>query len=280
MGAATTVYCLFASEDSDRHELLLVNRPEYANHDEGQYEQVQQAVDLEIERFQSENRCKLIGRMEDFPIGDDLYSDNPPAQVTLYYCHNTLNANYLVLGTAENKSEFLEEALLDYSDQVDTTSVYRVDVSVRRKLGDNSSGLVEPIELFSLVDHPNAKKFEGEPYTSRLQFEGSDTGFFVKGTQLDRQYRTRHYYLVFTNHDCPFEESCEITLVSRNLEFVARRSIGAPYSSYWLDSVEVVAADEYQLGFDDVFFRLSVNYPRKFLWRFFGWRALKVTELK
>lgn len=140
--------------------------------------------------------------------------------------------------------------------------------------------LAEKIDSFSIEPHPDARRQDNEALESRLLFEGRDTGYFIKGIQLDqRQYRTQHYYLVFSNWDCPHEESCEISLISNRLNVVASRTIGAWYNSYWLESVEAIAPDEFLLGFgEDTNFQLSINYPRRFRFRFMGWRAMRLSR--
>lgn len=133
---------------------------------------------------------------------------------------------------------------------------------------------MQPVELFSLQ-----RSSDENAVKSNLLHNGANTGYAIHGFQLMQQFELPHYYLLFANYDCPFEESCEITVVNRELKPVAHKSIGAWYSSFWLESVEHIDNDTFKLIFnEDTEYQLLVNYPKKFAWTFSGWKTLNLVR--
>jgi len=108
-----------------------------------------------------------------------------------------------------------------------------------------STDNVEAIDLFSLQSL--AGPYDQSPVKSRLLCEGRDTGIAIQGLGLDFQFQTPGFYVLFANWSCPFEESIEITLLDRNLERVAHRSISRDYGSIYLESVEVLGSGRLRL---------------------------------
>jgi len=134
---------------------------------------------------------------------------------------------------------------------------------------------MKSIESFSLQRSSNENALK-----SALLRDGNNTDISIHGYQITEQFESEHYYILFANYDCPFEESCEITILNRQLKPVGHKSIGVWYQSFSLESVESLGNDEFRLVFyKDTKFQLFVNYPRKFRWTFRGWQTFRLKNL-
>ncbi|MGH8083979.1 MAG: hypothetical protein ACREPV_01710 [Lysobacter sp.] len=67
---------------------------------------------------------------------------------------------------------------------------------------------------------------------------GKPTGAKVSGYRLLHQFEVSDGYLLVADYDCPYEEEVSITLLDRDFHVLDHRSIGAPYSSYLLKSID------------------------------------------
>lgn len=128
MGAKIEIYNLFESNDEGSHLLIVVDREDFSNSNEGDYYRVQQDAENRISSYiEGKNFC-LIGSMEYLPLGEDIYRASSGDILDIYYCHNTLNNSFIILGTAASKEEFLEEAIGDYGAEVDKENVFKLPV--------------------------------------------------------------------------------------------------------------------------------------------------------
>jgi hypothetical protein len=80
--------------------------------------------------------------------------------------------------------------------------------------------------------------YEKWPLKSRLIVDGALTDVRVTGYSLLHQFEIPNGFLLVTDYDCPFEESTNFTLLSRELRVISRRSIGGAYCSFLLDKIE------------------------------------------
>ena len=89
---------------------------------------------------------------------------------------------------------------------------------------------------FSLETH--AGPYESWPLRSRLILDGTPSGLKVNGYVLLHQFETTAGFLLVTDYDCPFEESVNFVLISKDLRKVlGERSVGAMYGTFLLESV-------------------------------------------
>lgn len=84
---------------------------------------------------------------------------------------------------------------------------------------------------------------------SPLLHKGEDTGVEIQGIVLDHQFCLPDGFLLLSSWDCPFEEACEVSLLSPEMKLISHKSIGAMYSSYELDSIESVGENAFRLQF-------------------------------
>lgn len=121
------------------------------------------------------------------------------------------------------------------------------------------------IELFSLASH--AGDYRNWPLQTRLLRHGVSTACHVPGYRLLHQFQTETGdYLLICDWDCPFEEASEFVLLNRELQILARRSLGLPYASLVLEGVEIVGPDELRLNYyPDRKWALRVMSPVKWL---------------
>jgi hypothetical protein len=114
------------------------------------------------------------------------------------------------------------------------------------------------IEGFSLEQH--AGPYEKWPALTRLYFHGADTGTRVRGYVVDGQYRCAQGYLLILSFDCMFEEANEFVLLGPTFKALARRMLGAPYSTFLIEAHWPVAADALMTRYGaDLFYRVSIQ---------------------
>ncbi len=132
MGAEIEIYYLYRDKKGS-HILLCVHRDSYSNADEGYFDFVCRQMEEKISEFIKGKSLELIGCMEYLPIGEGLYSAQDGDVLDIFYCHNSIDNKYIILGTGENESEFLEEAAEEYKDEVDSNNINRVNVVFHKK---------------------------------------------------------------------------------------------------------------------------------------------------
>ena len=109
---------------------------------------------------------------------------------------------------------------------------------------------MQPVDTFRFASHPG-------PYaqwplrTALLHADGTATGVALPGYVLLHQFRVGTGWLLVTDWDCPYEEVTEVLLLDAAMRLVARRRFGAPYASWLLDGVDVLAGDALRLRFVD-----------------------------
>lgn len=110
---------------------------------------------------------------------------------------------------------------------------------------------MKALAAFSLKPHQGER--ETWPLESELLLDSRPTGKSIPGYVLDAQYRCGGRYLFVTSWDCLFEESLEVILTDEAFKLVERRSIGAMYTSTWLEHHEPVGEHQLLLHCDDDF---------------------------
>jgi hypothetical protein len=109
---------------------------------------------------------------------------------------------------------------------------------------------METLRAFSLKPHDG--EYETWPLTSELLRDANPTGKRLPGYVMEAQYRCGDgRYLFVTSWDCLFEESLEIILTDADFKGVDRKSLGAMYSSTWLEHHEPVDAQRLKLLCDN-----------------------------
>jgi hypothetical protein len=63
--------------------------------------------------------------MEDFPIGDALFEAKEDDVVEIWYSHNLLNKQFLILGTGAGIERFHAEAVQEFGDMVSPISQHK-----------------------------------------------------------------------------------------------------------------------------------------------------------
>lgn len=106
---------------------------------------------------------------------------------------------------------------------------------------------IDQFQDFSLRTPANGPDYSA--LNSSLLYKGQETGVDVQGIVLDHQFSLSDGYVLVTSWDCPFEEGYEVSLLNREMKLVSHKSIGPIYSSYQLDSMEVVGKSAFRLLF-------------------------------
>jgi hypothetical protein len=88
---------------------------------------------------------------------------------------------------------------------------------------------------FALETHPGA--YETWPGKSRLMTDGALQNVAVPGYALLHQFEIPDGYVLVTDFDCPYEEATSFILLSRGMELLAKRSFGAMYCTFLLDTL-------------------------------------------
>ncbi|MCL2912717.1 hypothetical protein L2725_02790 [Shewanella corallii] len=130
-----------------------------------------------------------------------------------------------------------------------------------------------PIDKFSL--HSREGMSGERALKSSLYFDGADTRLRVAGWLIERQFELADYYMLLNSWDCPFEEGCELLIISKDWNLVGSYSFQPFYNSLLLTDIKMLSANRYELVFNDSErFELSVNYPRQGLLS----KVIKVTR--
>ena len=91
---------------------------------------------------------------------------------------------------------------------------------------------MKAINTFTLAQHPG--EYEQWPLSTELLLDGQATGQQIPGYVIEAQYAHESFYLLVTSWDCPFEEAQTFVLLSHDLKLLDQKTIGAAYSSVWL----------------------------------------------
>ena len=117
------------------------------------------------------------------------------------------------------------------------------------------------IDNFTIETHEG--NYENRPLKSALYFNGEKLSVKVSGYVIEKQFELPNYFLLLINWDCPFEEGCEIVVLSKGFKIVGNYSFTPFYHSYLLTSFSELSLDQYKLVFNDSdYFELMVNYPK------------------
>ena len=101
---------------------------------------------------------------------------------------------------------------------------------------------MKEISLFSFNQQPGP--YETWSLCSELIISGERTGKYVPGFVIGAQYAYKDLYLIVTSWDCPYEESQEFILLSKDLTVLCKKHIGHIYSTVILESHEAIAEDQ------------------------------------
>lgn len=101
---------------------------------------------------------------------------------------------------------------------------------------------MKEISCFSFKPQPGP--YETWSLCSELIQNGKRTGKFVPGFVIGAQYAYKDLYLIVTSWDCPYEESQEFILLSKDLTVLCKKHIGHIYSTVILESHKAVAEDQ------------------------------------
>jgi hypothetical protein len=106
-----------------------------------------------------------------------------------------------------------------------------------------------PTHRFALEQHGGA--YENWPLRSRLVVDGVVRDAAVPGYQLLHQFELPDGYFLVTDFDCPHEEATNFVLLSRSMDVLATRSLGAMYSSFLLDTLSWIDSRQLTATFYD-----------------------------
>ena len=101
---------------------------------------------------------------------------------------------------------------------------------------------MKKISSFSFNTQPGP--YETWSLCSELIKDGKRTGKYVPGFVIGAQYAYKDLYLIVTSWDCPYEESQEFILLSKDLTVMCKKHIGHIYSTILLEAHEAVAEDQ------------------------------------
>ena len=119
MASELTITSLYHDRETGAFVLLRTVRPAYANYSQGQDDQ---AYEIEQTRRKSllsyaaatlgthkMEAFELIGELQDLPIGEILMTALGGLAVELFYLHTEYGYPWIILGTARNETDFLQE---------------------------------------------------------------------------------------------------------------------------------------------------------------------------
>ncbi|WP_444913289.1 hypothetical protein [Microbulbifer sp. PAAF003] len=120
-------YHLYKDKNSDSHYLVSHKRDKVINHIESSFEKAinkeYKAISRLVSKLAEEPKC--LGIMEDFPIGDGIFEAKDGDLLDIWFSKNTLNNEFLILGTAHTLDDFHQEAVEDYGDMVGSISSHK-----------------------------------------------------------------------------------------------------------------------------------------------------------
>jgi len=104
---------------------------------------------------------------------------------------------------------------------------------------------------------------------------GDYVGKSIPGYFIERQYLLDdgHYFLI-TSYDCPFEEQCDLLLLDKDYNQIAKRSLIPWYYSSWnFDSDEWLGDNKILLTFNKSYLiEVSLHPHKMFGWRRISWK--------
>lgn len=101
---------------------------------------------------------------------------------------------------------------------------------------------MKKISKFSFKPQPGP--YETWSLCSELINDGECTGKYIPGFIIGAQYSYKDLYLIVTSWDCPYEESQEFILLSKDLTVLCKKHIGHIYSTILLEDHAPVAEDQ------------------------------------
>ena len=120
---------------------------------------------------------------------------------------------------------------------------------------------MQAIQCFSLAKHSG--EYKDWPLKTPLFLNGEPTSLAIPGFQLLHQFQLQSGdYLLITDWDCMFEEATEFLLISNDFKISARKTLGAPYASFLLDTVEILNSNQLKVTiFENDYFLLTIKPP-------------------
>ena len=120
---------------------------------------------------------------------------------------------------------------------------------------------MQAVTLFSLAKH--AGEYKDWPLKTPLLLNSQSTSLAIPGFQLLHQFKLQSGdYLLITDWDCPFEEATEFLLISNDFKISARKTLGAPYAGFLLDTVEILNSNQLKVTiFENDYFLLTIKPP-------------------
>lgn len=97
------------------------------------------------------------------------------------------------------------------------------------------------IDFFALQQHQG--DYHQWPKTTLLYYRGESLGIHIPGYVIEQQFAFKHYYLLLTIWDCPFEEGYEVVV----LKVVGKYSFAPFLNSYVLSSIRETSTNHFQL---------------------------------
>ena len=101
---------------------------------------------------------------------------------------------------------------------------------------------MKKISCFSFNSQPGA--YDTWSLCSELILNEKPTGKYVPGFVMGAQYAYKNLLLIVTSWDCPYEESQEFILLSKDLTVLCKKHIGHIYSTVVIESHEAIAEDQ------------------------------------
>lgn len=117
MASELTIFSIYKIQNQEKYFLLRTERPGFSNASQVQedlaYKIEQQKRDHildQIGKNQNQNEktnFELIGELQDYPIGEELYRDNGNLELNIFYLETESGWPWVILGTANSETEFL-----------------------------------------------------------------------------------------------------------------------------------------------------------------------------
>ncbi|WP_435276533.1 hypothetical protein ACMAZF_06045 [Psychrobium sp. nBUS_13] len=86
------------------------------------------------------------------------------------------------------------------------------------------------IDNFSIETHEG--DYENRPLKSALYFNDKRLNVKVSGYVIEKQLEMPSYFMLLVNWGCPFEEGCEIVVLSKGFKIIGSYSFTPFYHSY------------------------------------------------
>lgn len=120
MASELTIYSLYRHVGEGRYFLLRTERPPFSNASQAE-EAAADAKELNkrdtmlhwINEEFGNNGLEFIGEMQNYPVGEALYSAIENTKVEIYYVETQFGHPWIILGTATSEEAFLSEVEAD-----------------------------------------------------------------------------------------------------------------------------------------------------------------------